>query len=177
MYLCIYAEMNTWLLDESVREYVSCMADDDGSEQDKIASIHEYLTAMFEDEDIPISAVSDYVRSRAQPSFAKPCPTAVALSALKQENTVIVQERNTQTDKAMVKDLLKRYDDGEATFADDCEIHGLGPNENRLRIVREREESRANAKKEQEQANIARIEQKLKTQGEQIRDKTTRRKK
>lgn len=102
-------------------------------------------------------------------------------------------------DPEFKKELLKRYDaDNEDLLAsrirnqkgsskkqsadvqqaenEEDEILGLGRNENKLRVTREREELRALAKKEQEEAHALKVSQKLKNQADTIKHRTVSRK-
>lgn len=164
-------------LDESVMEYVLSISDDDSMEEtEKTELIFEYLS--LENDEISLQAVSEFVKSRKKSTVPIPLtPTRVALNSLvmiAQKDLPSKLAPQTETEKALIRDVLRRYEEGDDS---DNEIHGLGPNENRLRISRQREEERARLKKDAEEAHDLKVSQKLKMHGDSMKDRTSRRKK
>lgn len=171
MLRCQFPEM-----DESVLDYVSYIAKDASlNEEEKIASICEYLSACFDvDQDLS-ELVRDFVRDQTPCPPVSASPATIALEILKTGPAVTNFIQPASTLKWNY-DVIGKYE----TISEDSndeEILGLGPNENRLRIIREREESRTKAKSEQAEAHNSKVMQKLKAYGDTMKDRTVRRKK
>ena len=180
-------------IDSDMVQYISSLVEDvslDPSEREELMS--EYLLSVCEIADVT-SVCTEYMRLyRAEQSGVMPealsritatavaaCLDGMRVAPLSSAAPVVSDAR---LDDEVKMDLWRRYDDDhrmpkgkhgvEAPLSGDEEIMGLGPNENRLRIVREREEQRARAKKEQEDAHAEKVASKLKAQGDKIRDKS-----
>lgn len=166
-------------------EYVCSISDDSSIEEaEKLELIFEYLSASFEVTGDMQSIAAQFLRLRheedlrkeAQADLSQLTAKAVAdcLAVIRTNSPSPPQNDQGSERSSLTKDLLRRYD-GDQPLEEEEEIHGLRPNENRLRIIRDREEARTRAKKEQEQAHAMRVDQKLKSQGERL--KTTVRRK
>jgi hypothetical protein len=71
----------------------------------------------------------------------------------------------------------KKAEESKNNSSDDELIFGLGANENKLFKIRQREEMRAKAKQEQEEARLLKVQQKLKQQGNEIKTTSTSKRK
>jgi len=103
-----------------------------------------------------------------------------------------VSDEDAHQDSLIKRQLLRQYDPDDVPVVeqsqtkgkkkngappskeeseDDEMIYGLGANENKLFKVRQREEMRAKAKAEQEEARALKVQQKLKQQGNEIKSR------
>ena len=187
-------------LDSDMLEYVCSMVTDDSlDDTERLSLMSEYLVSVDDSSHDMQSVVSEFItlykdellKSKVKEDLSKITARAVAecLDVMRapEVTTRADESEGEKLDAELKKQLLKQYDGdhmkplkkGSKTPAeeesdDDEEIMGLGPNENKMRIIREREEMRAQAKREQEEAHAQKVAQKLKAQGDRIRDKSTR---
>lgn len=183
-------------LDEDSVEYVLSLATDESLTYDEKSSIiAEFIAGAIEVGNIEPSvqqllelSLLDEQEAKEKASSrlllteraVKECLTAIRAPAV--EIVSITSADLDDTDLLRKKELLKMYDpDSVANHKgtrpstaeeEDEEIYGLGANENKLRKLREREDQRAMAKQEQEEAKLQRVNEKLKKQGEQLKGKT-----
>jgi len=182
-------------VDQETIEYIVSIAEDDGiDETEKVGMISEYLEGGESDiikEFLNMHAVQ-LRESKRNLEIIKANAVAACLDVLRQPTSDEEPSIPVDEDSALKRELLMRYDPDEVVktppvgkgkktaenaFAppviDDDEIlaglYGLGANENKLRKARETDEMRERAKQEQEEARAAKVQQKLKQQGSQIK--------
>lgn len=187
-------------LDADMLDYVGSMVTDDSlDDTERLTLMSEYLVSVTDSEDDMGSVAEQFIhmfkyelsRKKNKEDLSKITARAVAecLDVMRAPE-VHASNGDTESEKInadLKKFLLKQYDDDhiqpvkkgsksvpQEESDNDEEIMGLGPNENKMRIIREREEQRAQAKREQDEAHAQKVAQKLKAQGDRIRDKSVR---
>ena len=168
-------------------EYIESLAMEESLDvQERHSLLVEYLTSLELSPTIDIAGiVREYLDTVANnnsseiPGAAPGKADAVAICLEVIRAPVVSTETKTigESDD-FKKTILRIYDveDGCDPEGDD-EIMGLGRNENKLRVIKDREEARVRAKKEQEELAAQKVAQKLKSQGETIKSRTVARKK
>ena len=161
---------------------------------ERIELMVDYMTSVDESVNAP-SIAKDFIRLYREELAGLQKPddlskiTAKAVAACldvlraPEIRTVTSAANEAGIDTDLKKLLLKQYDDdaklskeflSQIGQEEEDEIMGLGRNENKTRIAREREEQREAMKRESAEAHEQKIAQKLKAQGDRIRDKTVR---
>jgi len=182
-------------LEPEILEYIISLAEDEGIDtNERQELILEYLRSVDVPDNVSLdqlvlSFLEEHARIQAQKSIHKSAKSidqvAVCLEAIKAPTVATVETTNDQ-DKELKKELLRRYDvevtAASALTGNDGEdeeesIMGLGRNENKLRVIKDKEEARLRAKQEQDELKAQKIAQKLKYQGETIKSRTVTRKK
>jgi hypothetical protein len=183
--------------DSDILEYISSLADDESIEEDeRYELILEYISSFDLSDTIDVSyIVKSYLhlhRTRKDEDHearisacADLDPLAVCLKEIEAPKVKTILELPTDEDK-LKRELLRRYDDEANYFmkpsdqdATDSQesIMGLGPNENKLRVQKEREDARIRARQEQDEARAQKVAMKLKSQGDSLKSRTVARKK
>ena len=172
-------------LDHEMAEYIQSLALDDSIDlTERLELLVEYLSSV----EPPASSDLDNLATR----ILEPCDSCKKIAIPVMDTADVVTKclavirapevshapASLDLDDDLKKSLLRIYDveDAQATEGD-IEIMGLGRNENKLRIVMDREEGRARAKQEQEEILAQRVAQKLKSQADTIKARTVSRKK
>jgi hypothetical protein len=180
-------------LEEEMIEYVESLARDSSlSRDERVEIVQEYLSSSFEDSSVDMIALAHayldaYEKEQIEQREIRkisPSPTealAACLDVLRAPAPKVAPTSDEVIDSGLKKELIKMYDNDATLFAhdseDEDEIMGLGRNENKTRIIKEREEARLNAKKEEEERKAEKVAQKLKSQAETIKSRTVSRKK
>lgn len=182
-------------LEQESVEYVTSIADDHSlTSEEKLELLIEYLGPMAEDLISNLEeVVAGYLALRKNELAIKEATapgskiTADALAAcidvLRAPSMRATESVADVADKSWKRELVRIYD-SEQSFPPDAaegerqdEILGLGPNENKTRIMKERLDARVRAKQEQDELKAQRTAQKLKAQAETIKSRTVSRKK
>ena len=169
---------------DTIAYIVSIAADESMDNSEKVDVIAEHLSAISGKDDMTQIA-SEYLdlhassTTKSHDDLTKITAKAVAecLDVLRVPEVVVTPSSEVNlADVQRRKELMRMYDpDSETVGAEDEMLMGHGPNENKLRKQRERDEFRNQLKIEYEEKEAAKIAQKLKQQGEKM--KTVTRKK
>jgi hypothetical protein len=172
-------------LEPEMIEYVESLAMDDAVELDeRHALLSEYLESLeLSSPETLASTVSGYLELVAEKNrlgssdsqSTKADAVSVCLEVLRAPK-VCTEPNPVEEDPELKKNILRIYDIDDGVDEGDDEIMGLGRNENKLRVLRDREEARLRAKKEHEELAAQKVAQKLKAQGETIKARTVARK-
>lgn len=190
-----FSAMGTFLrghlpaLDDDMLDYLKSIVDDSSLEEDeRIELMADFLNSSFDSNfdyrELSEKSIMEFRREKSN-NHSQDLKQITQKAVAACLEVMRAPEIRTSTagetgglDEITKKLLLKQYDDdtrlSRELVDDEDEILGLGRNENRMRITREREELRAAAKQEQLDAQAERVAQKLKSQGERIKDKTVR---
>jgi hypothetical protein len=180
-------------IDDDMIEYALSLVDDATLEEaERIELLAEFLSGVNGVSDM-LEIACEFSRIRKEEISNK-----AATAALQSTDAVVsaclgvirapktrIETKTEPVDEDLKKEILRRYEgdisdmkpkgvkkiEKEAS-SDEEEIMGLGRNENKMRIKRERDEMRARAKQEQEEAHASKVAQKLKTQGDTIRNRS-----
>lgn len=174
-------------LEPEITDYIVSLARDKTIEpRERHDLIKDYLGSL----EIPSGVNLDNLVSAFLDTFNEPLseirptldPVSICLQVIKAP-VVSSPQVADQEDLELKKELLRRYDVEHNTPSveigedEDDSIMGLGRNENKLRVLKDREDARLRAKLEQDEAKAQKIAQKLKSQAETIKSRTVARKK
>jgi hypothetical protein len=183
-------------LEQESVEYVTSIADDHSlTSEEKLELLIEYLGPTADDLESNLEeVVAGYLALRNNELAIKKEATApgskitadalaACIDVLRAPSMKATELVADGADKSWKRELVRIYD-SEQSFPPDAadgerqdEILGLGPNENKTRIMRERLDARVRAKQEQDEVKAQRTAQKLKAQAETIKSRTVSRKK